>query len=74
MGPPSSQKPNIAGGFLSGLIAPDPMPDATDPTAECAKCNSTAVYLLDDGGLVCGKCGAKLTLEITEIAPGYVDL
>src|SRR4051812_12384541 len=59
-----------AGGFLTGLVAPDPMPDSTDPTAECAKCNSTAVYLLEDGGLVCGKCGAKLVLELTAIAPG----
>jgi hypothetical protein len=25
---------------------------------------------LEDGGLVCGKCGAKLVMELTEIAPG----
>jgi DNA-directed RNA polymerase subunit RPC12/RpoP len=60
----------LAGGFLTGVIPPDPLPDSTDPTAECAKCSSTAVYLLEDGGLVCGKCGAKLLLELTEIAPG----
>jgi len=60
----------LAGGFVSGVIPPDQLPDATDPTAECAKCNSTAVYLMEDGGLVCGGCGAKLALELTAIAPG----
>jgi len=25
---------------------------------------------MEDGGLVCGKCGAKLLMELTEIAPG----
>ena len=51
-------------------VPPDPPPDATDPTAECAKCTSNAVYMTEDGGVVCGKCGAMLTLELTEIAPG----
>jgi transcription initiation factor TFIIIB Brf1 subunit/transcription initiation factor TFIIB len=46
------------------------LPDATDPTAECARCTSNAVYMTDDGAVVCGKCGAVLSLEITEIAPG----
>ena len=59
-----------AGASLRGILPPDPPPDATDPTAECAKCTSTAVYQLEDGGLVCGNCGATLNLEITEIAPG----
>ena len=60
---------SAAGGFLTGIIPPDPLPDSTDPTAECAKCNSTAVYLMEDGGLVCGKCGAILVMELTSIAP-----
>ena len=55
---------------VTSVIPPDPLPDSTDPTAECAKCNSTAVYVMEDGGLVCGKCGAKLAMELTAIAPG----
>jgi hypothetical protein len=58
------------GGSVSGIEAPDPLPDASDPTAECVKCTSTAVYMMEDGGLVCGKCGALLSLELNEIAPG----
>ena len=58
------------GSFVKDVIAPDPLPDATDPTAECAKCNSTAVYMSEDGSVVCGQCGALLVLEITEIAAG----
>ena len=54
------------GGFRSRLH----FDRIVDPTAECAKCNSTAVYALEDGGLVCGKCGARLAMELTEIAPG----
>jgi len=59
-----------AGGRLSGIVPPDPLPDATDPTAECAKCSSTAVYMTGDGSPVCGKCGALLKLELTEVASG----
>jgi DNA-directed RNA polymerase subunit RPC12/RpoP len=58
------------GTMVKGVVPPDPLPESTDPTAECAKCNSTAVYLMEDGGLVCGKCGALLDMELTEIAPG----
>ncbi len=53
---------------------PEPLPEAADPTVACVKCYSTAVYMV--GGevtseeLVCAKCGAVLTLELTEIAPG----
>jgi hypothetical protein len=46
------------------------LPDASDPTAECARCNSIAVYMSEDGWLVCGKCGAVLVLELTEIHSG----
>ena len=58
------------GRSVTGVQAPDPAPEATDPTTGCAKCDSTAVYLLEDETLVCGKCGAVLALEITEVAPG----
>ena len=57
------------GGAMSGIVPPDPPPDATDPTAECAACTSTAVCLAEDGSVVCSKCGARLELEYTEIAP-----
>jgi hypothetical protein len=60
----------VTGGSVQGIVPPDPLPDATDPTTECARCTSNAVYLADDGRVLCGKCGAILTLEITEIAPG----
>jgi DNA-directed RNA polymerase subunit RPC12/RpoP len=55
---------------VSGVIPPDPLPEAADPTAECIKCESTAVYLGEDELPVCGKCGAILSIELTEIAPG----
>ncbi|HWB83962.1 MAG TPA: hypothetical protein VG675_07465 [Bryobacteraceae bacterium] len=58
------------GGTLSGIVPPDPLPEATDPTTACAKCDSTAVYGIADGPLVCGHCGALLELELTEIVPG----
>ncbi|MBS1858061.1 MAG: hypothetical protein JST11_22010 [Acidobacteria bacterium] len=59
-----------AGGYVSGVMPPDPPPDSTEPTAECAVCHATAIYQAEDGQVVCGKCGAKLVLELTEIAPG----
>jgi DNA-directed RNA polymerase subunit RPC12/RpoP len=58
------------GGTVSGVVPPDPLPEAADPTAQCAKCDSTAVYLTEQDALVCGKCGAMLTLELTEVCPG----
>jgi hypothetical protein len=51
------------------VLPPNPPPDATDPTAECAACGSPSVYLAEDGGVVCGKCCAALELEYTEVAP-----
>jgi DNA-directed RNA polymerase subunit RPC12/RpoP len=56
------------GGVARGVAAPDPPPDATDPTAECVACGSVAVYLAETGA-VCGKCGAELEIEYTEVAP-----
>lgn len=58
-----------AGGSAGGVTPPDPLPDATDPTAECAACGAPTVYLTDGGRTVCGKCGAWLELEYTEVAP-----
>jgi len=60
----------LAGGTLAGVEPPDPLPDASDPTLGCAKCESIAVYVLDDGRLVCKDCGSLLELEITEVAEG----
>ena len=60
----------VAGGVQTGIEPPDPLPDASDPTAACARCDSTAVYMLPGGRLVCHKCGSLLELEMTEIAPG----
>lgn len=56
-------------GVVTGLIPPDPLPDATDPTTECAACGSNAVYMAEDGSLVCGNCGVLLELEIGGINP-----
>jgi hypothetical protein len=55
--------------MIAGITPPDPLPDATDPTTECAACGSNAVYLTEDGSVVCGKCGAALELEIGEVSP-----
>jgi DNA-directed RNA polymerase subunit RPC12/RpoP len=60
----------VKGGTASGIVPPDPLPDATDPTTGCARCDSTEVYMADGDALVCAKCGSWLELEITEIAPG----
>lgn len=57
------------GRTLAGILPPDPMPEAADPTAACARCDSTEVYLAQEQP-VCGKCGAVLTIELTEICPG----
>jgi len=59
-----------SGETLGGIEPPDPLPDASDPTVECANCTSVAVYAMPDGRLVCSKCGTVLKLEITEIHPG----
>jgi len=53
----------------TGVLPPDPLPDATDPTTECAACGSNAVYMAEDDSLVCGKCGVRLELEIEEVNP-----
>lgn len=58
-----------AGGRLHDLIAPDPPPDSTAPTAPCSECRSIAVYALADGRLVCVRCGALLTLSLEDLDP-----
>jgi DNA-directed RNA polymerase subunit RPC12/RpoP len=60
----------LAGGKASGIVPPDPLPEAADPTVACIKCDSTAVYMKDGETLVCSGCGLLLKLEITEVAPG----
>ena len=56
------------GGSAGAVSAPEPPPEATDPAAECAACGSPTVYLSAEGRPVCGKCGAWLELEYTEVA------
>jgi hypothetical protein len=58
------------GEILSGIEPPDPLPDASDPTVGCANCDSTAVYMMADGRLVCAACGMALRLDITEVSTG----
>lgn len=58
------------GKLAGGVEPPDPLPDATDPTTACARCDSTAVYVTEEKVLVCANCGTLLALEITEIAAG----
>ncbi len=58
------------GGKVSGVVPPDPLPEAADPTAACARCDSINVYMVEDGSLVCANCGTLLSLELTEISPG----
>ena len=60
---------HASGGVATIVVPPNPLPDATDPTAACVKCDSTAVYMAADGQLVCAKCGTFLRLELTEITP-----
>jgi len=54
---------------LPGVAPPDPLPEAADPTAACVRCDSTSVWMTEDGSIVCGKCGTRLKLELTEISP-----
>lgn len=58
------------GEVLRGIVPPDPLPEAADPTVACAKCDATTVYRAAGDSLVCARCGAVLVLEFTEIAPG----
>jgi hypothetical protein len=55
------------GRVLKGIEPPDPLPEASDPTVACARCESTEVYLTQENAAVCAKCGAVLEVELTEI-------
>ncbi len=57
------------GALAEAIPPPDPPPDCTEPTVACAKCESIAVYQIEDGRLACGDCGTLLELEITDVAP-----
>jgi DNA-directed RNA polymerase subunit RPC12/RpoP len=59
----------IQGGKLAGIVPPEPLPDCTEATAGCARCESTAVYMTPDDAVVCAACGSLLELELTAIAP-----
>ena len=58
------------GGTATGVVPPDPLPEASDPTASCARCGAIDVYATEDGLFVCAKCGTLLTLELTDVAAG----
>ena len=55
-------------GTVRDIEPPVPAPDSTGPTVACARCESIEVYALDNGRLVCAKCGQLLELEMTEIS------
>jgi hypothetical protein len=59
-----------AGGTLTGFAPPNPLPDPSDPTVACARCDAIAVYMREDKSLVCANCGTLLALEFTEVAKG----
>jgi hypothetical protein len=58
------------GGKLTGLSAPEPPPDSSDPTAPCCECRSIAVHALADGRAVCVRCGALLAVLIEDVDRG----
>jgi ABC-type ATPase with predicted acetyltransferase domain len=58
---------------MKGMAPPDPGPEAGDPAVACARCESTAVYLLADGRPVCAQCGSLLAVEYTEIATNRTE-
>jgi len=58
------------GATVGGIVPPDPLPEAADPTVACARCDSTEVYLTSENAAVCAHCGTVLEVELTEIHPG----
>jgi DNA-directed RNA polymerase subunit RPC12/RpoP len=56
------------GAVVKGIAPPEPGPEAADPTVACGRCESTAVYMLEDGGVGCAQCGSRLEIEYTEVA------
>lgn len=59
---------HATGESRQGDLPPDPLPDASDPTVECARCQSVAVYSAG-GETFCGACGSVLRIEFTEVTP-----
>ncbi len=59
-----------ATGARRKIEPPPELPDPSEPAVACAKCESVAVYVDEDGALVCADCGAVLTMELTELAAG----
>ena len=65
----SFQTVSVASGEkLSGVKPPDPLPDCTEPAVACARCDSVAVYQLEDDRLICLDCGTILALQLTEVS------
>jgi hypothetical protein len=58
------------GRIAEALSKPDPMPDGSEATAPCAKCQSIQVYQTDQGTLVCIDCRSVLRLELSDISVG----
>ena len=54
---------------LKAVAPPDPLPDSSEPTVACVKCESILVYQLEDGRAACSKCGLVLEIQMTEVAP-----
>lgn len=57
------------GGKLADLAPCEPPQDSSDPTAQCSECRSIAVHNLEDGRVVCTRCGALLALQLEDICP-----
>jgi len=57
------------GGKLADLAPCEPPQDSSDPTAQCSECRSIAVHNLEDGRVVCTRCGALLALQLEDIDP-----
>jgi ribosomal protein S27E len=58
----------LGAGRRPGILPPDPLPEAADPTVACVKCDSVKVYELEDRAIACAGCGAVLEIEYTEIS------
>jgi hypothetical protein len=56
------------GAKLDSIIPPDPAPDSSRATAECAACHSIAVCSLEDGRVACPGCRAILELVLVVTA------
>lgn len=63
-------------GEITGDLGPiPPDPDASNPTAGCARCGECRIFAIHDGPTppvryLCVSCKALLALDYSEIAPG----